>query len=162
MTSPKTLPEKALDAYEATIKEHLSDYSVARRAVRLNDPELACGVFPNEWSNVRDSIEMSGSDTSEPTVQLYTFTCQLQIKHSDPEVGNSLLMRDARALRGVLYRSPTLHVALRGLSETFLGSTERYQKRGVARQRFLNAPLQGGTVYLAVTDFWIETETIAL
>lgn len=152
------IEQDVIDQTAQVLKTYLTDYGFVQRALRINDAELACGIFIAQQEGVQGSQETG--NRGEPTVQVYTFTIQLQVKHADAERGNAQILKDSKVLRTVLYRSQALEVAFGDLSETISGSLERYQRRGITRQRFLNMPLNNGTVFLSSTDFWVETETV--
>lgn len=150
-------PQNVVSALYTCLVARLPDHNVFTRPVRTSDQNLACGVYANDWMPVEGSTEMP---SQEPTLNRYTFKVQNLVVSMDEEVGRALFAVNAKIVRAVLVRDPQLQVDLRGLQETVLQVTERFQRFGVAKQSYLSGGVRGKWTYLATTDVWIETETV--
>lgn len=138
------------------------DLTVLKRPLRNSDPILSIGVFGSMWLPTEDSYEMKGGAPSrhEPSLSSYLITIQAFVKDADEARGlmrHSLL---AKMIRSTLYGDEPLRVALRSLSVSMNGSTERTQRFGIRTQRYLGNELRGSWLYLSTIEFWLETETI--
>lgn len=127
-----------------------------RRPLRVSDPAKCVGVHSVNWVP-QGQIEIG---SQEPTVQRYTLRVQSLIKAAKEEEGRALYVALAKTVRVMLYRDPALRLRLSTLVEDSLGSRERFQKCGIQTQRYLNTEFRGAFVFLASTDFWVETETL--
>jgi hypothetical protein len=132
---------------------------VPKRPLRLSDPAISVGVHADDWVPKPDSFQIG---QVEPSLATYMVRVQTMVRHSNEEEGRKLHTAISKHLRALLYRDEPLRVSLGGLYEDIRGSRERVQRFGVARQRFLNNTFNGVMVYLATTDFFVETETVTL
>jgi hypothetical protein len=136
-------------------------YSIVDRALRPQDPNKSIGLFSVDWVPDLNSLEMQGPDLpAEPTMQRYNFRIQNYIRSADKTGGGRLFANDAKNVRAILYRDAELGVRLRAIEEDTLGSREHVKRYGVRTQRYLNNEFSGTFVFLATTEFWIDTETV--
>lgn len=139
-----------------------TDLVVLKRPIRETDPVQAIGVFGNIWQPDEDSYEIRGGPigSSEPTLSRYIISVQVFVQDMDEERGAAVHGTLTKIVRAMLYRDANLHVALRALTATVAGSTERSKRFGVSTVRYLTNELSGSWLYLANMDIWLETETI--
>lgn len=156
MGFPENIIDVLFDRFEATMPDH----HVARRPLRYTDPARSVGVFVVNWQPDEEDSSLIGQ--AEPALSRYFIRIQNMIQAAGEEEGRALYAADAKIVRAMLYRDPTLRVRLTELTETVFGTIERLQRFGVRTQSFLNNELQGQFVYLATTDLWIETEITEL
>lgn len=152
-------PENIIDVLEARFKATMGDHAIIRRPLRHADPARSVGMFVVNW--VPDQNEAQIGQV-EPVLANYFVRIQNMIKAGDEIEGRNLYGVDAKTVRAMLYRDPTLRVEFTGLTEEVLGTVERLQKYGIQTQSFMNNELQGQFVYLATTDLWIQTEITKL
>lgn len=132
-------------------------WEIAKRPLRPMDPNLTIGIFAVDWVPRDDSREIGMP--FGPTLNTYLLRFQTLVKHSHEEEGRVLFSTAAKKLRTMLARDPDLRVRLAALSEVELAAKETVRRFGVRNQRFLNNELRGAFVYMATTDFFVETET---
>lgn len=140
---------RAKDLYEP-------DLNILRRPLRSTDGTQSIGVHPTDWVPDETSWEFT---SKEPTIQRYIIRIQALCKESDEEKGIAIHSVMSKAIRSLLYNDNPLQVGLDMLSVTMNGVTERIQRRGISRQRYLSNEINGLFVYLSVLDFYLETET---
>ena len=157
-TDLTVFPTNIIDAVQTAISGTMTDYLTIDRPVRYTDPHQTASVYATDW-NPGTEMEIGGI---EPTINRYLVTIQLFLKIADERQGRRQIALDSKILRTVLYRDPTLGVAFATMSETLLGSVERFQRRGVQSQRFLNNEMRGAFVFLSTSVLWVETETMSL
>ena len=154
-------PAAFVQATEDALIEGFEGYdpfpTFVQRPVRYTDPHLTISVYPEVWNPI-DTFEMT-SYAPEPVLARYSLTAQVLVKATEIE-GRALIGDYTKFVRAILYRSPSYQVALAALSETLFGSTERYQKRGIASQRFLTNEVRGAFLYVSNTSLWFEVEQV--
>lgn len=154
-------PMATVEIVHERFAELMRDRVILDRRLRPSDPARSIGIFPVDWSPVRNSMEIGGPNRPpEPTLQTYQYRIQSLVKHTDEIEGRALYALDAKFVLAILYRDQDLRVRLTTVQETLLGSVERVQRFGVNSQRYLNNELSGQFIYLATTEFWVETETV--
>ena len=155
-------PYNAVDAMAARFEDIDPELFVIKRPLRESDPIQSIGVFGVQWMPDEDSFEMKGLPAAihEPTLANYIITVQMMVKDADEERGAGAHATLSKIVRTMLYRDEALRVALRQLSSTVAGSTERTGRFGVRTQRYLSNELSGSWLYLSTIEFWLETETI--
>lgn len=138
-----------------------ADLTVVKRPLRKSDPAQALGVYAALWTPNENSYEMQGGDPAvrQPTISAYSITVEAYIKDMDEERGLATHSVFASLVRAMLYRDAPLLVGLRALSVNVGGSTEQVQRTGIRSQRYSSNELQGSFLYLAVLDYYLETET---
>lgn len=141
-----------LDALDADLRTFM-------RPLRATDPVQAVGVYASDWNPDRNSHEIGSTFPGMPTLSTYTVTIQALIKDMDRERGLNVHALLSRMVRSMLYTDTTLRVTLSGLTSTLNGATERSQRWGVSRQKFLANQLGAEWLYLSTLEFWLETET---
>lgn len=155
-----TFPSNVVDEIVGALKRNLPDHNLIRRPVKLMDMTRTIGVFALDW-NPDERSQQIGQE--EPTTQRYNFRVQNFVKSANEEHGLAEFALDAKLVRVVLYRDTQLRVALSSLQEELLGTVERVLKYSVQRQRFANNETRNSSfVYVAQTDFFVETEAIKL
>ena len=122
------------------------------------------GVFPLQWLPEESSHEMkvlgSGRQSSEPSTGQYWINVQVMVQHTDQVQGVSQHAMLSNLVRRVLQRDPVLGVGFAQLSVEFSdGATERFTRRGIRTQRFLNNEIGGAFIYLSTIEMWVETYT---
>jgi hypothetical protein len=163
-------PENVIPEVELAIKTHLGSWVLPnnteieaiffRRPLIPKDPNRSVGIFSVEWSPVENSYEMGRSvSPGEPTLSRYAFRIQSYVKHTDREEAGRISTYDTKVIRTILYRDPALRVRLTALSEILFDVTERLQRYGVARQRFINNEISGTFIAFTSTELWVETES---
>lgn len=137
---------------------------VVPRPLRAMDPSMMVGVVSLGWEP--GAIEIAGQQRDsrllgqqEPTLQTYNFVIQALVVDMDTERGLMVHSIFSKIVRAMLARNEPLALRLAALTETTLGVTERFQAKGVARQRFAANEIEGQWLYLSTTEFWITTET---
>lgn len=132
------------------------DLTIVKRRLHVTDRAQSIGVFPDTWAPDENSYEFV---SQEPTVQRYVVKVQAFAKDSVEERGIATHSVMAKAVRSMLYNDAALAVGLNALSVTMFGKTERIQRRGCDRQRFINNEVSGQFLYLSTLDYYVETET---
>lgn len=128
---------------------------VLGRPIRRQDQTGLAAVFPGEWAPQDTEIGVGG--LGEPTIQRYTLNVQYAWKGTPEEAARAHHSTVSKKIRAMLYRDPDLRVALAGLSDEFLGVTERFARLGVPGQRFFSNEVDGLFVFLSHIDMWVET-----
>lgn len=136
------------------------DLSVFRRPLRPTDPAQSVGVFATQWDPNEESWEMQGRVPGEPTLQTYRVTIQAANKDTDQERGLAVHSIMSTLIRSMLVRNETLSLALRTLNVSLDGTTEQARRWGVRDQRYLSNEIRNQWIFLSVTDFWLDTQTI--
>lgn len=153
---PMNVVDELVDAME---KRMGGDFVVVPRPLRFMDSARSIGVFVADWTPTAGSQQIG---QQEPALNRYQYRVQNMVKAGDEVTGKAWFSLDSKSVRAVLYRDGDLRVRLAGLTEELLGTRETAKQWGVARQRFLNTELQGQFVFVAQTDFWLESEAIYL
>lgn len=149
-----------VEAVHTTLEEYFPEHSVVNRPLRLEDPAKSIGILVVD-AVPQDTSKQIGQ--REPALIRYQLRIHNMIKHTNEVEGKAMFSLDAKSIKAVLYRDPTLTLSLAALQETLLGTTEVAKQWGVSRQRFLSNELpRSQFVYLAVTEFWLEAESIEL
>ena len=152
-------PMNVVDELNVAMDQHMPDHTITSRPLRYSDPARSIGLY------VVDAVELTNSQQigqREPALTRYQFRIQNLVKHSDEILGKAWFALDAKAIKAVLYRDDALALRLVALNEELLGTRETVKQWGVGRQRFLSNELRSQFIYLAQTDFWLETESIEL
>lgn len=132
------------------------EYTILRRPLRPADPNNSIGLFPNDWAPIPGSREMGFLGD---TLGTYGVRIHLLVKAANEEDGRAQYAIRAKKLRTILAHDADLHVRLGELTEVDDSTRERLTRYGIRNQRFLNNELSGQFLFLATTEFWIETET---
>lgn len=150
-------PENIVTILKEEIGKVDSAWTTIRRPLRPTDPNLSIGVFSLDWEPSEHEI----GGTPDPSLARYGLTIQSLVKHGTEEEGQALHTNVAHRVRTMLYRSTDLRVRLGSASVTSPeGIIERPTRWGVSSQRFRSNEISGQFVYLSVTNFWIDTETV--
>lgn len=149
--------DETIAAVKASYSQIEGVEAVLGRPLKAVDPKISMSIYSVDWIPAGAMIGQS-----DPATATYTFRSQTMVKHSNEEEGRALHTQLSKIARIMLYRDPSLVATLRGLSESSMGSIERFQKYGVRTQRFLNNELQGNFVFLATIEWWLETEITQL
>lgn len=128
---------------------------IAKRVLRRSDPDGSLGVSVVDW--VPDQNDIGQYD---PVLSTYLFRIEHLIKHSNEEEGRTEHAVMAKKIRLMLYRNDGLRVRLAALRESEGGLTERVQRWGVRQQRMPSNEINGEFLFLSVTEFWVQTETV--
>lgn len=134
------------------------DLLVVSRMLKVTDDSKSVGVFPSTWEPDEQSFEI-GPTAPEPTVQIYRIGIQCSTKDFSEQNGIAVNSVMSKVVRDMLYRDAPLKVGLTSLSVASAGRTEKIQRRGLSRARFISNEIQGQFLYLSTLDFWFETET---
>lgn len=136
--------------------------AVVGRPLWPTDANGSLGVVMLTWGPDNESIEMGlGESPAEVTISIYTYVLQFWVKNANEEEGERVHAEVSKRLRRMLYRDNDLRLALRALSFSSDGSTERLKTWAVTGQRFSNNQLTDKTfIFLSVTEFQVQTETV--
>lgn len=159
MTIVNGFPVNVVDEIKVSMEQYMPDHAVIPRQVRFMDPARSIGIYVVDWTPDEQSHQIG---QQEPALNRYLYRVQNMVKAADEIEGKALFSLDSKLVRVVLYRDLDLHVRLAALDEELMGSREVAKRWGVARQRFLNTELKSQFVYIAQTDFWLESESIQL
>lgn len=129
--------------------------SVFSRPLRPTDPDISMGVYLVDWTPRDYQIGQP-----EPVVGTYEIRVDLLVKHLEEITGRDLSGKYAKMIRTMLYGDADLRVALTAITESYNGRVERVQKCAVRSQKFLNNEVRGTFLYLASSEFYVETETV--
>lgn len=153
-------PTNVIEVLHGRFTETFPDHEIQDRPLRYTDPARSVGLYVSTWVPDEENSKQIGQ--VEPALSTYLVRVQNMIQAADEVDGRTMFTVDAKIVRAMLYRDPSLRVALGSLTEEMFGTIERLQRFGVRNQSFLNNELEGQFVFLATTDFWIETETTKL
>lgn len=155
-------PNNAVALIKTAMQTIDVDLRIYGRPLRSSDPAQSVGVFPQLWQPDEGSHEMRGGPAgpSEPTLSQYQIAIQGFIKDLAEERGLASHSVLSKLIRTTLYRDTSLMVALRALTVTMNGSTERTQRYGVKSARYLSNEINGNFLYLSTLEFFLETETV--
>lgn len=134
-----------------------NEFTVIKRPISPTDPSRSICIFPDSWAASPDD-KLIGTPNREPYESQYKIVIQNTVISGDTEEGRQLFSVDTKAIRAILYRDTTFHVALTSQVEEFMSSVERVKKYDVLRQEFMGSRMNVGFMYLAKTDFLITTE----
>lgn len=148
-----------VDELHLALETHMVDHTIIDRPLRYADPARSIGIHVAEGTPLAQTQQIG---QYEPSVERYQFRIQNLVKHSNETMGKAWFALDAKSIKAVLYRDPALRLRLASLDEEILGTRETAKQWGVTRQRFLSNELRSQFIYLASTDFWLETESITL
>lgn len=130
---------------------------VALRPLRPADPNVSIGVLAVQWEP--QSVEIGKSP--DPAISRYTFAIMCSVRHGVEADGLAAHAYLSKRVRAMVYRDQPTRVRLQSLrvdgSDTI---TERTQRYGISRQRFMSNEARGNFMYLSTMEFWLETETI--
>lgn len=159
MAEPLEFPQNIVDILKVFLKEQYDDegWSVVDRPLRPADPAKSIGVYAYDWQPTAGSEEIG--PLMGPTLATYLIRVQLLVKHSKEEEARAMYTVVAKNMRTMLARDPELRVRLAALSEVDLSATERVHRWGVRSQRYLNNEIKGTFLYMATTDFFVQTGT---
>lgn len=149
-------PMVFVDKIIAALDPRFPDHIVAARSLGMSEGADAIGVFPSNWMPEFDSKEIG---STEPTLSRYTIRIQNLRIDADELAGRAAFISTARMIRAILYRDPDLRLALGGLSEEIVGSTERVKIFDVTKQDYLSAKSGDVMMYLCTTEMVFVTET---
>lgn len=154
---PMGFIDPVIGAFERNMNTN-DEYSIFARPIGPLDADRTIGVFPNTWTaNPEDKL--IGVPNREPFQAIYSITIQNLVIHPDPIEGRRIFAIDSKSIRAILYRDAAFHLALAGLTESFMGSLERVKKYDVLRQEFMGSRTGISFLYLCKTEFIITTET---
>lgn len=145
------------EVFERVLNSDGEHYRIVKRPISPTDPSRTIAIFPVDWT-ADPNDKLIGPTNREPYQSHYRIRIQNTYISGDSEEGRRQFSIDAKAIRAILYRDSTFHVALSSLTENFMGSTERVTKYDVTKQEFMAAKMAVGFQYLAVTEFTITTE----
>lgn len=144
------------------------DVVIVKRRIMTQDPSQTIGVFPMTWEADETSYEMGkgrllgGYDASlsnQATLNRYLIGIQSMVSDSVEETGIATHATITNAIRSLLATDGPLAVGLDTLSHVQGSIVERIQRRRIDRTRYLDNLISGKYVYLATTQYIIETET---
>lgn len=145
-------------AYTAERLQQLVGVSgVEKRPLVAIDPSGSVGVFAVTWTPQESLIGQR-----DPAIQQWLFSIQAFVTHGDAETGLQEHGDLARSVRHMLYRDQTFRVGLTSLVDSTMGYIEKVTRWGVRQQRFISNEVQSDYLYLTVTEFWLDTESIGL
>lgn len=159
MSDPVGFPMSPVTELKNSFERTMSSHEVIERPLRFSDPARSIGIYVADATPLDNSQQIG---QHEPALLRYQYRVQNMVKHTNEIQGKALFAFDAKTIRVVLYRDTTLALRLSELIEEVLGTRERAKQWGVSRQRFLSNELRSQFVYLAQTDFWLETESVKL
>jgi len=133
------------------------DLFIIQRMLRQADPTQSLGVYPLNWLPDEGSYETGNFE--EPTIQRYVIGVQTFVMHADPVKGIQIHSVLSKVMRSLLYNDVPLSVGLNQLQITMFGKTEKIQRRGIARTKYLSNEVRGQFLYLSTTEYWLETQT---
>jgi hypothetical protein len=148
-------PDNFIDILRINLEDEPDFEHVLRRPLRDTDPDRSVGIFPAMWAPT--DFEIGQRD---PAVAVYSIQIQTLAKNATEEEGIIAHTRLAKKIRVMLYRDDDLIVQCGRLKTERDSLTERTQRWGITSQNFLTNEIGGQFLYLAVTDVWLETETV--
>lgn len=138
------------------------DLLVVLRPLRDSDQGQVLGIFPTLKVPDMTTIETDGSQISEPTINKYSCIMQSVVTDTDPEKCVAVHSIFANRLWQMYYRDIPLHVGLTALAVVTDNSREKFQRRGVALQRYISNEVQGSFICTSWIEFWFDTETVRI
>jgi hypothetical protein len=159
---PTAFPGNIVQVLIPNLRTLDPDVQVVSRPIRTTDDVQCIGVFISDWIPDEGSIEMraySKPGLSFPTLSSYEVTIQGLVVDTEEERGIATHSALAKRIRLAVAVDPALRVALAALTSPFGTQTERVQRWGVPRQRYLVNELNGTWFYLSETEFRLTTET---
>lgn len=133
------------------------EFTALKRPLRPSDPNKSVGVYGLDWEPSEHEI----GGPADPSLARYSIGIQSMVKHATEEDGQALHTNIAHRVRTMLYRSVDLRLRLGQTKVLFDGGiVERVTRWGVSTQRFRSNEIQGQFVYVSVTNFWVDTETV--
>lgn len=148
-------PENVVAELKVSLEALATFDVILKRPLKPVDPNNSCGVYAVDW--VPQEYAMGQFD---PAISRYLFGIQTFVKHGNEQEGIELHAQHAKKVRVMLYRDTDLRVRLGQLSTIEAGVTERAQKWGVQHQRYISNEINNNFLFLAVTEFWLETEMV--
>ncbi|WKW85477.1 hypothetical protein SEA_REYNAULD_25 [Rhodococcus phage Reynauld] len=133
---------------------------VHTRPFRQLDSGVSISVYPLIRNPDDESMEMSGDGIAEPTINRYTISVEGLVVDKDGTRGNRRSSVLNTLLRHKLYRDQGLLQSLPELYVDLAGSREKFKRRGLSAQRYMNNEDKTSFVFLSTIEFWFETETI--
>lgn len=164
-------PSAFIQVIATRISDLFPELSVVQRRLKLQDRTRTVGVFPMPWTPDIESLEFGqgnlvlgqpNSTLSQPTIGTYGIGLQALIQNSDQVQASAESSAMSYALRYMLYNDAALGVGLDSLSVTYGTSpaiTERAQRRGITRVRYLDNEVSGTYVALNTIEYYIDTQT---
>ena len=149
-------PNNVIELVATRITTLYPELLVVKRPLKSSDNTQSVGLFPSDWLPDTSSFEMP---SKEPTVQVYLIQLQTFCKEFDEAKGIATHSVMSKVMRSLLYNDLPLQVGLNTLSVTMNGATEKIQRRGVNRQKYLSNEIDGQFLYLSTLEYYIETET---
>jgi hypothetical protein len=142
------------------IKHPDMTFNIFKRPLDFQDPSNSLGIAALDWEPVISSMEI-GSNLGEPTISRYNYVVQFFCKHSNEEAGESTHAQVTRSIRWAIYRDATIKAGLAALTVNGPDGIERFMRCGIQSQRFANNDdKKGSFLFLSVTEFYVETETV--
>lgn len=148
-------PDSAVDVLRISLESEPEFSHIFRRPLRDTDPNMSLGIFPAMWTPTDYEIGQR-----DPAVSTYSIQIQTLAKNATEEDGIVAHSKLAKKVRVMLYRDADLIVQLGRLKTESDSLVERTQRWGITSQNYLANEISGQFLYLAVTDIWLETETI--
>ena len=150
-------PNNVIEIFKDYLKGPNDEHEVIGRPLRINDPDNAIGIFATVWTPTETEIGQI-----EPVLGRYNLILQSMVKVATEEEGVAEHTALAKRIRIMLYRDPSLRVALKQTSVETHDMKERVQRYGLTQQRFLSNEVDGTHIYLSVTEVFIETELVPI
>lgn len=133
------------------------DVTVLLRPLRPADPMQCVGVFPSTKIGDPTTAE---TGSREPTLKRYTVVLQSMVHDTEEEKCISVHSILAQRLWRMLYADTVLEAGLTSLSVVANNTIERFQRCGVAQQRYLSNEVTGVFIQTSWIEFWFDTETV--
>ena len=147
-------PGPIIDVLAAEVLNLPEITQVVKRPFNDTDPNGVASVYSFAWQPVPESNQ---TGSFEPVMGRYIVNNDYMLKTTDAEEGSRDHAALAKIVRVMLYRNAALDVALRQLSETSEGITERVMRFGVTEQKYLGDQIGTRFVYISNTALWVET-----
>jgi hypothetical protein len=97
--------------------------------------------------------------SNEPTIKQYLIGVQCMVSDSVEESGIATHATIVKAIQSLLYNDGPLAIGLDTLSHTAGSIVEKIQRRYIDRTRYIDNLISGKYIYLATTQYIIETES---
>jgi hypothetical protein len=153
----EVFPSNAIELISTRTEMLYPDLFVIQRMLNTGDPTQSVGIYPLSWAPNEASFETGGYE--EPTLQKYTIGVQAWVIDADPVKGIRVHSVLSKVMRSLLYNDAPLRIGLDQLQITMFGKTEKIQRRGVARTRYLSNEVKGNFMHLSTIEYWLETQT---
>lgn len=152
----EVFPSNAIEIIKTRTQTLYPDLFVIERMLRQSDKTQSVGIYPLNWLPDENSFETGNYE--EPTVQRYHIGVQCFVMDADPVRGIKVHSVLTKVMRSLLYNDQPLRVGLDLLQTSMFGKTEKIQRRGISRTRYLSNEVRGNFLHLSTIEYWLETQ----